>query len=47
MSVHDAATWYSMFVCMFDNFFSDHAACAGSIAGFDTPDTAYEGIAVL
>ena len=47
MSAHDAAAWY-MFVCMvFDTFFSE-AACAGSIAGFDTLDTAgAECIAVL
>ena len=32
--------WYSMFVCMvFDTLVAD-AACAGSIAGFDTLDTA-------
>ena len=40
MPVHHAAACYSMFVCMvFDTFFSD-AACAGSIAGCDTLDTA-------
>ena len=45
--MHDAAAWYSMFVCMVFDTFSD-AACAGSIAGFDTLDTAgAESIAVL
>ena len=48
MSVHDAAAWYSVFVCMvFDTFFSD-ATFAGSIAGFDTLGTAgAECVAVL
>ena len=47
MSVHDAAAWYSMFVCMVFDTFSD-AAGAGSIKGFDTLGTAgAECIAVL
>ena len=49
VSVHDAAAWYSMFACIYGvrYFFSD-AACAGSIAGFDTLGTAgAECIAVL
>ena len=46
VSVHDAA-WYSMFVYGVRYLFSD-AACAGSIAGFDTLGTAdAECIAVL
>ena len=42
MSVHDAAAW-NMFGCMvFDTpeYFFSESACAGSIAGFDTLDTA-------
>ena len=47
MSVHDAAAWYSMFVLWCLIFFAE-AACAGSITGFDTLDTAgAERIAVL
>ena len=45
--MHDAAAWYSMFVCMVFDTFSD-AAGAGSIKRFDTLGTAgAECIAVL
>ena len=48
MSVYNAAAWY-MFVRVYGvRYFFSEAACAGSIAGFDTLDTAgAECIAVL
>ena len=47
MSVHDAAACYMFVYVVFDTFFSE-VACAGSIAGLDTLDTAgAECIAVL